>query len=189
MRRIFFVICLCVLALTLTGCKKARMRSQLKGLMESTISLPEKITCVENGETYPMPDSLRGRAKLIIYVDSTECTTCRINRLLGYQRIHFFSQTVGSFDLMILFPNIDLYGVPATRYVADLGIELPVYFDDENSFSALNSSVPQDSRMHSFLIDEDGTPLCVGDPVTSEKMFQFFLEAVKKLSDSIPYES
>ena len=65
MRRFLPIVLLCLLALVPTGCKKARLRAQLKELMGSTIVLPEKISCVYNGEIFPMPDSLRSKAKLI----------------------------------------------------------------------------------------------------------------------------
>lgn len=52
-----FVV-LCLLAIASCGCKKVQLRAQLKELMDSTIVLPEKISCVYNGEVYPMPDSL-----------------------------------------------------------------------------------------------------------------------------------
>ena len=68
MRRILLLAFLCLLAVSFTGCKKARLRAQLKELMGSTIVLPEKISCVYNGEVFPMPDSLRSKAKLIVYI-------------------------------------------------------------------------------------------------------------------------
>ena len=86
MRRILLIAAMCLLAVTSTGCKKAQLRRQLKELMGTTIVLPEKITCVYNGEVYPMPDSLREKPKLIIYIDSTECTTCRISHFGEYRK-------------------------------------------------------------------------------------------------------
>ncbi len=37
-------------------------------MMTSTIVLPESIICVYNGEVFPMPDSLRDKPKLIVYI-------------------------------------------------------------------------------------------------------------------------
>ena len=64
MRRILLILLLCLLATISIGCKKARLRSQLKELMNSTIVLPEKIICVEDGEIFPMPDSIRNITKM-----------------------------------------------------------------------------------------------------------------------------
>lgn len=81
MRHIVPIVLLCLLTIATASCKKAKLRSQLKELMNSTIVLPEKIVCVEDGEIFPMPDSIRNIAKLVVYVDSSECTTCRISHI------------------------------------------------------------------------------------------------------------
>ncbi len=181
MRRTVLLICLCALALSLTGCKKARLRSQVKTLMESTITLPEKIVCVENGQTYPMPDSLRDRAKLIVYIDSTECTTCRINHLGLYGKLFGLSRERGTFDVVLLLANVAVYGVPVMRYMSDLEIDCPIYVDVDNAFLGLNHSVPEDKRLRAFFVDDAGTPLCIGDPTITENMYQVFLRALDKL--------
>lgn len=161
------------------GCKKAVLRSQLKELMASTVVLPDSITCVNNGVVYPMPDSLRAKAKLIVYLDSTQCASCRISHLESYHHLYHLSEELGSFEVVMLLSNIDLYGVPIARYVSDLELEHPVYVDVENKFLALNPSVPADEiRLHAFLTDDAGSPICVGDPSVSEKMLQLFMGAV-----------
>lgn len=181
MRRILLIMVLCLLAVSLIGCKKARLRAQLKELMSSTIVLPEKITCVYNGDVFPMPDSLRDKPKLIVYIDSTECTTCRISHIEMYHELFHISKESRSFDIVILLSNIELKGIPIIRYLSDLEIEHPLYVDVENEFLKMNQTVPDDRRMHSFLINKGGVPLCIGDPVSSEKMFQVFHSVVNGL--------
>ena len=78
---------MCALAISSSGCKKARLRAQLKALMSSTVVLPERITCIDKGEVYPMPDSLRQKSMVIVYVDSAECATCKISRLWTYESL------------------------------------------------------------------------------------------------------
>lgn len=181
MRRILLLVILCLLAIVSVGCKKVRLRAQLKELMESTIVLPEKISCVYNGEIFPMPDSIRHEPKLIVYIDSTECTTCRISHIEMYQELFLISEENRLFDVMLILSNIDLHGIPIIRYLSDLEIEHPVYVDVDNRFLEINPTVPEDRRMHSFLVDKDGSPLCVGDPESSEQMFQVFITALNRL--------
>ena len=167
-----------------SGCKKALLRNQLKGLMSSTIVLPERITCVNNGEEYPMPDSVRSKAKLIIYLDSTECASCRISRLGMYHHLFQLSEETGLYEVVVLLSNIKFHGIPVLRYVSDQELEHPVYFDVENKFLELNKSIPQDEKLlHVFLVDDAGTLRCVGDPSISEKMLQVFIGAVYKLTN------
>ena len=181
MRRLLLIVAVCFLAVASSGCKKARLRSQLKELMGSTIVLPEKITCVYNGEVYPMPDSLRDKPKLIVYIDSTECTTCRISRIGMYHGLFHFAEEIGLFEVMLILSNVDLDGIPVIRYISDLEIEHPVYVDVDNEFLHINRAIPKDKRMHSFLIDRFGSPLCVGDPASSDKMLLVLYRAVNSL--------
>lgn len=180
MRRILLIIVLCFLAVASTGCKKAQLRRQLKELMSSTIVLPEKITCVYNGEVFPMPDSLRDKPKLIVYIDSTECTTCRISQIGKYYHIFQLLKEKGLFELMLIFPNIELLGIPAERYVLDSEVRCPVYFDIGNKFPELNPSITFDQRLHTILVDHTGTPMFVGDPISSREMHRLFMNAVNK---------
>lgn len=183
MRRILLLTFLCFLAISFTGCKRARLRMQLKDLMSATIVLPERISMVHNGVISSMPDSLRSVPKLIVYIDSSECTTCRISHIEMYHELFHISEENGSFEMMLLLSNVELSGIPVIRYLSDLEIEHPVYVDVNNEFLRLNPLIPEDRRMHSFLVDENGTPLCVGDPTASKEMLLVFMGAVDKLTN------
>ena len=132
MRRAQLFVLFFLLVFVSNGCKEARLRMQLKDLMASTIVLPEKITCVYNGEVFPMPDYLRNKPKLLVYVDTTECTTCRISNIGRYHQFFQLSDEKEFFEVVLLFPNIQLSGVPVERYVLDSEIWYPVYIDIEN---------------------------------------------------------
>ena len=167
-----------------SGCKKAVIRNQLKGLMSSTIVLPERITCVNNGEEYPMPDSVRSKAKLIVYIDSTECTSCRISHFGLYNKAFEISKEKGSFEVVLLLANVSLYEIPLIKYLSDMEYKTPIYVDVDNKFLELNPSLPEDRRMRALLLDDAGYPMCVGDPAASEKMLQVFIGAVNNLTSN-----
>lgn len=182
MRHIVPIALLCLLTIVITSCKKARLRAQLKELMGSTIVLPERVTCVRGGETYAMPDSVRDKAKLIVYIDSTECTTCRISHLGLYNNIFEVSKEKGAFEVVLLLANVELYGTPLIKYLSDMELHTPIYVDENNMFLRLNPSFPGDRRMHAFLVNDIGKPICVGDPSVSDKILQVFMGAVNKLT-------
>lgn len=174
-------VSLFLLALVLTGCKKARLRVQLRELMDSTIVLPDKVSCVYKGEVYPMPDSLRSIPKFIVYVDSTECTTCRISRLEMYRPLFNISDRQHNFTVMILFPEVDLKGIPIGRYLSDIAVEMPIYIDNENEFLRTNPAVPANApMMQAFWVDEENHPVMVGDPIRSERVMQLLKKKIEK---------
>ena len=180
MRRILLFVFLCFLAVASTGCKKAQLRRQLKELMGSTIVLPEKITCVYNGEVFPMPDSLRDGSKFILYIDSTECTTCRISRLEMYRPLFNMSDQNKTFTMLVLFPNVDFDGVPIERYMSDISIEIPVYIDIENVYLKKNPSIPTyEPMMQAVLVDNENRPELVGDPIRNDRLMELFINIIK----------
>ena len=174
MKRVFTVSVFCLLAVLLTGCKKVRLRSQLKALMETTIVLPDKITCVSNGEVFPMPDSLRHKPKLLVYIGPEECTTCRISHFWNYQELFELSENTDKFEMMILMADTTFVSIPLTRYLSDQDFPYPVYVDVGKNFMTDNPHIPDDARMHSFYLGGDGHPKFVGDPSSSEQMLSVF---------------
>lgn len=181
MRRFFLIVCIGILAVAATGCQAVRLRLQLRELMRSTIVLPERVTCVSEGEVYPMPEALRERPKLIVYVDTSACTPCRISHIEIYHELFRMAEESGLFEMMLLLSDVDLSGISLTVYLSDIGIEHPVYVDADNAFLALNPAVPDDSRMHAFLVDSGGHPVCVGDPTDSEELFRLFAGKLETL--------
>ena len=182
MRRILLIIVLCLLAISSTGCKKAQLRRQLKELMSSTIVLPEKISCVYNGEVYPMPDSIRGKAKLLIYIDSTECSKCRISSLARYESLYDMSKENALFEL---FPLICITNTTREDVLIQLEwqeLPFPVYVcEGKESLTALNPFVPALAKLHYMLLNQKNCPIMIGDPVNGEKMMSLFKKQLNTL--------
>ena len=169
MRRILLIAGLCLLAVVSPGCKKARIRAQLKELMGSTIVLPERITCVKGGEVYPMPDSLRGKAKLLVYVDSTECSKCRISRFVRYEPFFKEAERSGKFEVMLLLSVKESEYAEIIEHLELLENPFPVYVDEDHAFLSQNPELPGDSRFHGMFLQADGRPLLFGDPMANEE--------------------
>jgi len=175
MRRIPLIIVICLLVVVTTGCKKAQLRRQLKELMGTTIVLPEKITCVYNGEANPMPDSLRDKAMLIMYIDSTECSGCRLSKLVEY---HSLAEELWSWDtvfLVLLTPKRS-----EREYVSDLILSyaypFPVFLDDEGAFLLCNPQFSaKPSNLHTVLVNQEKRPVLIGDPLGSEAMSELLI--------------
>lgn len=176
----FILIALCFFVLSISGCKKARLRAQLKDLMESTIVLPDNITCVYNGEIMPMPDSLRDKPKLVVYIDSTECTTCRISRIGMYRQYFDLADQSGKLIVLVLLANTRFGEIPLVQYLADLEMHIPIYVDEENVFSISNPIIVGDSRLHAFLLNSENAPIVVGDPARSTHVQKLLLNKINQ---------
>ena len=156
-----------------------RLRSQVKKLMASTVVLPEKVVRIAGGEVLPMPDSLREKAKLIVYIDTTECRSCRFSKIPVYDRIISEAGSYGV-EVMILMANRTLTGITWTQYLSDIDLGVPIYVDEGNAFLTLNPAVDRDPRLHSVLVNRQGTPVLVGDPVLSPGIAELFWRVLKQ---------
>lgn len=56
-----------------------------------------------------------------------------------------------------------------------------VYVDYSGSFAETNMSIPEDNRFHSFLLNKEGRPVFVGNPLASDRMMELFKEALESL--------
>ena len=175
MRRILPIILLLVFAAAcLSGCRDAETRRTLRRMMGSTVVLPEKVTCVQNGEVFPMPEELRSRPKLIVFVDSTECSKCRIDNFIRYESLFELSRTTGSFEVLLLLSVRNSEYQNVVDHLVLSSQSYPVYIDTENNFRRGNPIIPDNSSMHSFSLDSDNRVILVGDPIYNESIMDLF---------------
>ncbi len=179
MKRSTLFVLLLSLVLIATGCEEMRLRSQVRKLMASTVVLPEKVVRIAGGEVLPMPDSLREKAKLIIYVDSLDCRSCRLSKMPAYERIIPVAESYGV-EVMILMANQTYSGITLIQYISDIDLGVPIYVDEESAFLTMNPAVPGDSRLHSFLVNRQGTPVLIGDPVLSPRIAELFERVLRQ---------
>ena len=175
MRRILSVILIFVIAtVCFSGCRDAQTRRTLRRMMGSTVVLPEKTTCVQNGEVFPMPEELRSRPKLIVFVDSTECSKCRVDNFIRYESLFDLSRTTGSFEVLLLLSVCNSEYQNILDHLVLSSPPYPVYMDTENSFRGDNPIIPDNSSMHSFSLDSDNRVILVGDPIYNESIMDLF---------------
>lgn len=163
-----------------TGCNTIRLRTQVKKLMSSTIVLPEKVVRIDGEEVMDMPDSLREKAKLIVYVDSSECVPCRITKMPMYKSILNIMEP-NDVALVILLANRHFSGIPIVQYVSDIDLGIPIYVDLENAFMERNPAVNRDVRLHAFLVNKQGNPVLVGDPVFVPEIEELLGQVIRQL--------
>ena len=173
-----FALFVILVLFILPSCDRVRINRTLNQMLSKEVVAPaalEKVQMDTIGSS-----SLDPRAKCILYIDSTECSSCRIGHLAVYSDLYRRSQESSAFDFVVV---ISPKAKERERAVSQIHyqIEFPVYIDDGSKFLSLNPWIPQDSRFHCFLTDQRGRVVHVGDPTWSDKSKALFLEAVGKL--------
>ena len=134
--------------------------------------------CVE-----PVGSSLDTGAKFVIHIDSLECGTCRINKLGIYESVFKLSDSLGTFQPVILISPPKGEAEKIIRYIQHLKGYPPIYIDSANVFFSDNGAIPHDARFHHYLLNKDNRPVFVGNPVSDDRMNSLFIEAINNLSN------
>ena len=144
--------------------QKIEMPASLKRVQADTV-----VTC-----------SLDARAKCFLYIDSTECSSCKISHLPGYVDLYSLSKRDPSFDFVVL---ISPKNEERDRVIRQLQLTMvfPVYLDEGGHFLSLNPCIPQDNHFYCFLTDADGKVIFVGDPTWGSKTNARFLKALDEI--------
>lgn len=182
MRRLLFIAALCLLAFASTGCKKAQLRRQLYSIIDRRIDFPKEVVCVSNGRVYPLPDSVRRKAKMIIYIDSSECHTCRLSHLFEYDKLFQLSQKEKCFEFVFMLGNTHFGGITLSQYLSDLELPYPVCIDVNGVFFRSNAFIPKDTRFHSLFVNAEDHVVFVGDPIVNQRVMPMLQKVVSNVN-------
>ena len=142
--------------------------------MKSKVILPERVACVQDGEVFPMPDSLRTKTKFIVFVDSTECGKCRISRFVRYSRMFQLSAETQAFVPILLLSTTRSEQQEIIEHLQQIELPFPVYLDLDHTYAHDNPAVMVDSRFHAVTVDGNGRVLLPGDPVKNGNLIELF---------------
>lgn len=163
----------------MTSCTESRrVKAMMMDFIESEIVIPNDLVCIQAGALTKIDiDSLK-QNKYIIYYDSLECSSCRVGHLKEIYPLYQMADTMGFSVLTIFAPRIrDLDEIKLQLMVSQH--PFPVYIDLSREFTIRNREIPLDSRFHCFLIDNDGKPLLVGNPLYNEKILDLLNEILQ----------
>lgn len=155
------------------------------------IYFPEKIPCIMHGrdsliELYK--DNFCKEFKILFYVDSTGCNSCRM-KLLEWKQIISEAE--------ILFPNkVDFlfYFQPKSIYelkniLSANQFDYPVFVDNADSINILNqffktrtlrvSQFSKSMQNECFLLNKEGKVLAQGNPISSLRIWESFKAIIR----------
>lgn len=119
------------------------------------------------------------RQRLIVYSDSLVCSSCKILELEKWES--FFaskSSYKNVFDAIFIFSpsHIDLEVLKFA--IKSQEISFPIYIDTLGVFKKMNHYLPDNSLLHTFLIDKEGKIILVGSPLDNKMIEKMFLEII-----------
>ncbi len=116
-------------------------------------------------------DVMADRYRLVVYYDSTECSSCRLKTLYEWDSlIDSVSSSGHKVDFYFVF-NVPTQRVEEVKAaIVTYASNLSVYLDTTGVFERMNPNLPRLSQMRTFLLNRKDTVVLVGNPVYNSRV-------------------
>jgi len=147
----------------------------LKNFIGKQSKIPVTVVPQNFGYNQSSNDYLNSNLKLIVYLDSSSCTECRIRGLLNW---HHFIDSIKNEKLKMVFVFNSDNIVYIKKILAIYEFKLPYFIDFENEFKK-NNFLPEDPFYHTFLVNHDSV-LIAGNPLFNPKLKELYIDQIDK---------
>ena len=184
--RVFWAIC-AMTFLMFTGCteQKKQIEDNINKMLNHKVIVPYYKILMYKGPHTLYDYSMAEPLNLVVYVDSTECSSCYLGNILKWEsmldtlRINYdFVRTT------ILFAPSKIKKDSFFEKLKNTKFKYPLYIDTCNIFSKTNEDIPMDKMYHTFLMDEDNNVILVGDPLKNKKIKRMFFDNIREIKNT-----
>ena len=166
-----------LLAYFLVSCQesiKERSTRLIKEWEGKVIRFPVRSVFTVIGRDTVDFDFMDAKYKVVTYIDSTGCVSCKLQLNRWKQLIaKIDSVTHGNVPFLFYFHPKD---IKALRYLTRRdNFIYPVCFDEKDEFNALNQ-FPDEMMFQTFLLDKDNRVLALGNPVLNPQIEKLYLK-------------
>ena len=175
--KLIIVIAVTICTICFSSCENKLKKDAAKIVNEWTgkeIKFPQGIHCTSMGRDTTCLDLYSDNYKILLYVDSHGCTSCRLN-LSKWKEIINESDTV-----FLRPPEFIFFFQPKQKDEKELqqifrsnGFRYPVFIDKENEINKINK-FPSKPEYQCFLLDKDNKVVVVGDPSLNRGIWDLF---------------
>ena len=152
------------------------LQKHLREWVGKDIVFTDSLFVFNNADTSYYANIVNSKCKLILYVDSTNCSDCKIKKFL-YLTTLYEKSIRDNCPVVIIFNTRDIYGMEMAfeRYY----INTPFIIDWTGSFHRTNR-LPQEEQLRTFLVYNNKVVLA-GDPLGNEKMQKLYKKQLMKI--------
>lgn len=172
-----YLILILILLSSVSCSERYKVRRMMRDFTKSTVVIPEDLEYVYKREIRDIDFNELSSNKLIIYYDTLDCVSCKVSHIVENQALFDMADTCDFSVLLVFSPRFEDMDELRSHLMMS-GHKFPVYIDVNHSFCAENPQIPADVRFHSFLINEDGFPYFVGNPMSDDALFKLFISVI-----------
>ena len=172
------IIFVALITICFSSCKKNKQKDDaIKIVAEWTgkeIKFPKSLPCTSMGKDTTCVDLYSDNYKILLYVDSLGCTSCRL-RLPEWKKIISESDSIFSkpLDFILFFQLKQRDERELQQIFRSNGFRHPVFIDKDNEIDKLNK-FPSKPQYQCFLLDNDNKVVIVGNPSVNGGILELF---------------
>lgn len=154
------------------------LKQQIVEMQGQHISLNFKhARCIFNGT-----DSLfvnNSKPKLIVFVDSTSCSSCFLGQLPNYEGINDTLSRYNGEMIVVLHPKKARIQEIESRLDYKT-VPFWCILDKTGEFVRNNPNLPDNKLLHTFLLYKDNSIILVGDPTHNSKIMELLQKSLNQ---------
>ena len=165
---IIFLLLACVVG---TSCNDAeRIKREIRRMQEQETHLhlsEMDLYTMEDNEKEVLYSFERCPMKLVVYVDSTSCSSCLIKNMYHWYDVidEVERRYHGKLKTVFIFNPISAFGYP-------------IFVDTTNVFRRMNTHISNSKEYHIFLLNEENRVVLVGCPLTNPEVKEMLFDWV-----------
>ncbi len=173
-----FILFFLPVVIALSGCGNvSRVYDDIKRLKEQPINMDVSLM-MNLSKNHDLNE--KSEITFVEYFDSTECTPCAISRLYMWDLfINKHKEYNDMVKYVFIFTAFDTIDIAIDNYIINNQL-VSGYWDSCGSFIKNNPHIPQNTKMHSFLLDQNNKITLIGNPLFNNKIEKLLNKIVRK---------
>lgn len=162
------------------SCSFINTTNNIPSFEETPVTFPTSGVVIKEGKVSEYNDSIIKGKTFVIFIDSSECTDCRLSKMRSFDKLRALGDNTASFDMVcIITPPSEQKESVTKKIVHYSKFDSMTYvIDTEGAFSYNNPLIFPNGRYHHFLVNEGMYPIFVGNPTESQRLFKSFIKAL-----------
>lgn len=173
--------------LFLVACESSndRIKRNIEEMSSNPITIPfEKMKCMTSDSLLEKSPWKYAKIKLVHYIDSMQCSTCYLQKIMKKDKtiFHLEKETDNEFfNIFIVDPRSNKSSITALMaQYSNKEIPTTLFVDTAHVFIDINSTIPEETMYHTFLLDEKNNVIFVGNPLVSKEMKEKVCHIINK---------
>lgn len=181
------VFCVCLFFASCEESEKERLSRLVKEWEGKEIFFPAHSTFTIQGKDTVNFDFKDAKYKIVTYIDSVGCTSCKLQLPRWKEFIHTVdSLTDGSVSFLFYFHPKGIKELHDLTRRDDF--TYPVSFDEQDYFNRLNR-FPGDMMFQTFLLGKDNKVVALGNPLFNPKVKELYIKLITGNQETVKKEN